>query len=66
MTLEINMDDFWMRTLKKSCSYNQVTPPGDLTTGEYLAFLEYASPEELAKGIIFEPTFQIINRILND
>jgi hypothetical protein len=72
MTLEINMDDFWMdretkdemlfmRALKKTCSHNQIIPSEDLTTEEYLTFLRCATPKELTEDIIFEATFQKIN-----
>jgi hypothetical protein len=72
MTLEINMDNFWMdqetkdemlfmRALKKSWSYNQIIPSEDLTTEEYLTFLRCATPKELSEDIIFESTFQRIN-----
>jgi hypothetical protein len=71
MTLEINMDDFWlheetkhelllMRARKKVCSYNQIIPSEDFTTDSYLVFLEYASPKEIAEDVLFESTFQKI------
>ena len=60
MTLEINMDDFWMRTLKKSCSYNQIIPSEDFDGPQYLTFLDCATPKELSEDIIFESTFQKI------
>jgi hypothetical protein len=72
MTLDINMDDFWMdqvtkdemlfmRALKKACSYRQITPSEDLTTDEYLTFLKCATPKELSEDVIFESTFHRIN-----
>jgi hypothetical protein len=72
MTLEINVDDFWlheetkhelllMRARKKVCSYNQIIPSEDFTTDSYLVFLEYASPKELSEDIITEATFYKCN-----
>jgi hypothetical protein len=72
MTLDVNMDDFWlheetkheillMRARKKVCSYNQIIPSEDFTTDSYLVFLEYASPKEMSEDIIFESTFHKIN-----
>lgn len=72
MTLEINMDDFWMdqetkherrltRTLKKACSHRQIIPSEDFDGPQYLTFLDLATPEELSEDIIFESTFQRIN-----
>lgn len=72
MTLEINMDDFWMdretkdemlfmRALKKSCSHNQIIPSEDFDGSQYLTFLDFATPKELSEDIIFESTFQKVN-----
>ena len=71
MTLEINMDDFWMdqetkdemlfmRAIKKARSHRQITPSEDFDGPQYLTFLDCATPKELTEDIIFESTFQKI------
>ena len=72
MTLEINMDDFWMdqetkdellfmRALEKACSYRQIIPSKDFDGFQYPSFLSYATPKELTEDVITEATFQKIN-----
>jgi hypothetical protein len=64
MSININMDDFWVYMDKRKNSYLGRIPSQDFWDEAYQLFLEFATPEELEEDILKRETLEKISTAL--